>query len=94
MGFLLGALWLAITQVKEGDNTMRVIYLPALERNVSLSVYVKAVKTAKANPQMEFKTGLTTWWPTTGKEIMRQFYAGLTDRINDGTSYIVRGTAR
>lgn len=71
---------------------MRVIYLPAIDKRVSLRAYVAAVRLAKANPTRTFTHGLTSWWPTTGAEIMRQFYAGLTERINDGISYTVRGT--
>lgn len=56
---------------------MRTIYLPALERRVSLGAYLNAVRMAKANPLVEFKTGLTTWWPTSGKEVMAQFREGM-----------------
>jgi hypothetical protein len=69
---------------------MRVIYLPAIDRRVSLKAYVAAIKMAKANPDREFSTGLTTWWPTTGAEIMRQFSEGVQDRINDGIPYLQR----
>lgn len=70
---------------------MRTIRLPALDRSVPLGVYIAAVKLAKANPDREFKTGLTTWWPTTGSEIMRQFNRGLVDRINAAVPYTERG---
>ncbi len=69
----------------------RYITLPALHRKVPLGAYVKAIKTAKANPDMEFKTGLTTWWPTTGREILEQFREGMMDRINQGVPYGQRG---
>jgi hypothetical protein len=65
----------------------RTIRLPAIGRTVSLRAYIRAVKLAKANPDTEFKTGLTTWWPTTGAEIVRQFRKGMTDRINQGIPY-------
>jgi hypothetical protein len=70
---------------------MRTIYLPALEKRVSLRQYVAAVKLAKANPDAEFKHGLSCWWPCSGREIMQQFRAGLMDRINSGIPYITRG---
>ena len=70
---------------------MRTIFLPAIDRTVSLGAYVQAIQTAKANPEAEFKTGLTTWWPTTGQEIMRQFRKGIADRINEGVPYTQRG---
>ena len=70
---------------------MRTIYLPALERHVTLGAYLNAVRVAKANPTVEFKTGLTTWWPTTGKEVMAQFREGMHDRINQSVGYIERG---
>ena len=69
----------------------RTIFLPAIERRVSLGDYVKAIKLAKANPEMRFKHGLTCWWPATGAEIMQQFRAGMTDRINQAVPYIDRG---
>ena len=58
------------------------VSLPALNRTVPLNAYVAAVKLAKANPETEFKTGLDTWWPTTGAEIRRQYRRAVHDRIN------------
>jgi len=55
------------------------------DQDVSLTAYLRAVRAAQANPQATFKTGLTTWWPTTGAEIMQQFREGIADRINQGT---------
>jgi hypothetical protein len=70
----------------------RYVTLPALDnKKVPLSAYVAAIKTAKANPDRTFKHGLTTWWATTGAEIMDQFRAGMMDRINQGISYSQRG---
>ncbi len=70
---------------------MRSINLPAIDRRVSLRAYVTAVRLAKANPEIEFKHGLSTWWPTTGAEIMQQFREGLMERINDAIPYRLRG---
>lgn len=70
---------------------MRVIYLPAIDKTVSVTAYVRAIKLAKDNPTIEFKHGLTTWWPTKGDEIMRQFRDGVTARINDAIPYMIRG---
>lgn len=69
----------------------RYIHLPAIERRVSLGAYVTAIKLAKANPDMEFKHGLDCWWPTTGREIVKQFSSGLNIRINAGVRAIDRG---
>lgn len=63
---------------------MQYITLTAVSKRVTVSAYVKAVKVARANPTAEFKHGLTTWWPTTGAEIMKQFLEGIHDRINNG----------
>jgi hypothetical protein len=71
--------------------TQRIIYLPAIERRVSLAAYVAAIKTAKAHPEQIFKHGLTTWWPTAGREIVAQFRDGMHDRINQATPYRGRG---
>lgn len=72
---------------------MRTIHLPAIDRHVSLAAYVNAVKLARDNPGVTFKTGFTTWWPTTGAEIMDQFRQGMTERINQAIPYIQRGAA-
>lgn len=58
---------------------------------VSLKAYVAAIKVAKANPDMQFKSGLTTWWTTTGAEIMKQFRRGMHQRINEAIPYMERG---
>jgi len=72
---------------------MRTIHLPALGRHVTLAAYLQAVRMAKASPDMTFKTGFTTWWPTTGAEVMQQFREGMTERINQAIPYIQRGRA-
>lgn len=70
---------------------MKAIHLPAINKTVSLGQYLAAVKLAKTNPEAEFKHGLTCWWPCTGKEILRQFFEGVQERINDAVPYIERG---
>jgi hypothetical protein len=70
---------------------LRTIHLPAIDRTVSLAAYTRAIRLAKASPTAMFKIGLTTWWPTTGAEIMKQFRAGMTDRINQAIPYRERG---
>lgn len=52
---------------------MNGIHLPAVNRTVPIGAYVRAVRLAKANPDATFKHGLTTWWPTTGADIVNQF---------------------
>lgn len=69
---------------------VRCIYCPGISKWVPLGAYVKAVKAAKTNPDVEFRTGITTWWPTAGREIVEQFRAGLHDRINQGVPLLVR----
>jgi hypothetical protein len=70
---------------------MRVIHLPAIEKVVPIGAYVQAIKTARAHPERTFSTGLTTWWPTTGAEIMDQFRQGMMQRINEAVPYLQRG---
>ncbi len=72
--------------------TKRFIHLPALDKSVPLGAYVAAIKVAKANPEKTFKTGLTTWWPTTGAEIVAQYLKGMNERISAGVPYMERGT--
>jgi hypothetical protein len=69
---------------------VRTIHLPAIDRTVTLGAYLKAVRAAKANPSVEFKHGLTCWWPCTGAEILGQFLSGLHDRINQCVPYSER----
>jgi len=69
----------------------RIICMPAVDRTVPLRQYIKAIKRAKENPDSKFDHGLTTWWPVTGREIMRQFLRGVNDRINQGIPCIKRG---
>jgi hypothetical protein len=69
----------------------RTITLPAVNMTVTLKAYVAAVRMAKANPTAEFKHGFTTWWPTTGADIMRQFREGMQERINQAIPYSKRG---
>jgi hypothetical protein len=69
----------------------RTVNLPAINRRVTLAAYVQAIKLAKANPDTTFKHGLTAWWPCTGQEIMRQFRAGMHDRISQRIPYHLRG---
>ena len=72
-------------------QSKRYIYLPAVEKRVPLGAYVKGIKTAIANPEAEFKHGLTCWRSCTGAEIRKQFRCGMHDRINQAIPYYKRG---
>ena len=72
-------------------KTVRTITLPALGRTVTLGQYLTAIRAAKANPDQEFKHGLTCWWSCTGREIVAQWRRGIHDRINQGVPYSARG---
>lgn len=67
-------------------------YVQVLDKAIPLAAYIAAVKIAKAHPDTMFKHGLTTWWSTSGAEIVQQFNAGVQDRINQAVPYIMRGT--
>jgi hypothetical protein len=69
----------------------RTIYIPSIEKCVTLGQYVKAIKKAKQFPNDEFKYGLTCWWPCLGKDIVKQFLRGVNERINQGVPYSKRG---
>ncbi len=71
-------------------KTVRTILLPAIDRCVPLGTYIAGVRLAIANPDREFKHGLTTWWPTLGAVIRAQFLAGVHDRINQCIPYVER----
>lgn len=59
-------------------------------RRVSLRAYVRAIKIAKAHPDHWFPDGLDGWGAT-GAEVVRQFRAGMHDRINAGVPAASRG---
>jgi len=61
---------------------------------VPLEVYIRGIRLAIANPDAIFKCGLTTWYPTNGREIRRQFWEGVQGRINQGIPYSQRGDGR
>ena len=69
----------------------RIISIPAINRRVSMSAYVAAIKLAKANPDTMFNHGLDCWWPCTGEEIMLQFREAVHHRINEVIPYQRRG---
>ena len=69
----------------------RTIYLPATDRTITLATYVKAVKTARANPTITFRHGLNGWWPVTGADVVAEFRRSIHDRINSGIPYTSRG---
>lgn len=84
----------AVAQHDASTRRPRTIHLPAIDRTVTLGQYLQAVKMAKSNPDEEFKHGLSSWWPTKGSEIVRQFNDGLRDRINAAVPYYARGTGK
>lgn len=71
----------------------RTIY--ASGRDIPLGIFVAGIKTARANLDTEFSCGLhgDRYFsdPCTGREIMKQFRAGMHDRINQAVPYILRG---
>jgi hypothetical protein len=66
------------------------VYIPAIDRQITLGQYLKVYRTAKANPEVEFTCGLTTWWPTKGRDVVQQFVDGMMERISDGIPYSKR----
>jgi len=71
---------------------VRAIYVTGYDKWVSIGQYVKVIRQVKAaSPETVYKHGLTSWWPTTGGEIMQQFLASVHDRINDAIPYVKRG---
>lgn len=68
----------------------RYVTLLAVGKKVPLGSYVKGIKQAKENPDVMFRHGLTTWWPVTGAEILRQFREGMHDRITQAIPALER----
>ena len=69
----------------------RMIWCPGVDRWVTLGEYVAAVRTAKANLTARFPHTLTSWYSGTGADVVRQFFAGVQDRINSGIPYSLQG---
>ena len=77
------------------QNRVLTVYLPAIERTIPLQTYVNAIKRVKSLPlESVYPQGLTTWWPTTGEEIMEQFRRGMNERISAGIPYSQRGVVQ
>lgn len=60
------------------------IYIPAINRHVSIAAYCAAIRKAKANPDAEFPHSFERWWPTTGAEILREWRKVRNRRITAG----------
>lgn len=60
-------------------------------RVVTLGQYVAAVQLAKREPDAMFKSGLSSEWPTSGAEVVRQFREGMVDRLNQAVPRDRRG---
>ena len=71
-------------------NGKRHMAVPSINKYMPLNVFLEAVKTAIANPDSEFKQGLTCWWSVTGAEIRKQFREQMRDRINQSIPYSER----
>ena len=56
---------------------------------------IKTIEYADGSREWYFKSGLSTWWPATGAEIVLQFRGGVHARINmRGRGDIVRHVPR
>lgn len=51
-------------------------------RMVTIAQYVHAIKMAKEHLDHTFKVGFSSWWPTSGREIIRQFGEYVQNAIN------------
>lgn len=60
----------------------KTIFLPATGKHISMPNYLKAWQMSIDMPEQEFKHGLNTWWAQKGKDIRKDFIAGMMDRIN------------
>lgn len=78
------------------QNIRRTIY--AAGQDIPLGVFVAGIKTARANLDTEFSCGLhgDPYFsdPCTGREIVKQFRAGMHDRISQAIPYIKRGSVK
>lgn len=66
---------------------MLLITLPATGKAMSIAHYARAIRVAREHPGEEFKHGLTTWYPCTGAQIMRQFRDGCRERMQRRMAY-------
>jgi hypothetical protein len=51
----------------------RGIYIPGIQRTVSIGAYCAAICKAKANPDARFPHTLNNWWSGTGADILREW---------------------
>ena len=64
------------------QSNQKHLTINVLGKQIPLGTYIQSVKYAKAHPTQTFSHGLSTWWPTTGPTIVKQFLIGVHDRIN------------
>ncbi|TET21429.1 MAG: hypothetical protein E3J71_09480 [Candidatus Stahlbacteria bacterium] len=70
----------------------RMIYIPGIDRWVTLGQYVKAIKKVKSMPlDTIWPHSLEDWTSARGSDILREFMKGIMDRINQGIPYSQRG---
>lgn len=73
--------WLAIRNSEQSSKRR----VQVAGRIVTLGQYLAAVKRAKANPDAVFwRSFRSDWCPATGREIYREFLAGMQERITRG----------
>lgn len=60
------------------------IYLPSINRHVTIAAYCAAIRKAKANPDARFPHTLNNWWSGTGADIMREYREVRNKRITAG----------
>jgi len=71
---------------------MTMIYIATPKgMRVSITAYIKAWRTVKANPSAEFPGW--EWYPVTGADVYRDMTAGMHDRINKRGCLTVRTPA-
>lgn len=60
------------------------IYIPAINRHVSIAAYCAAIRKAKANPDGLFPHTFESWASGTGRDILREWRKVRNRRITAG----------
>jgi len=87
----LPAIYWGLKTIHENFGKSKVAVLPSDHLIDVNEKYIKAFRTAKANPEVEFKQSFNCWWPCKGSVIVKEFHAAMHHRINQGLSYSDRG---
>jgi hypothetical protein len=70
----------------------RMIYCPGPDRWITIGQYVAIIRKVKSLPlETEYPQTFCSWAGGNGHKILREFWEGIQDRINQAVPYKYRG---